>query len=477
MTDPKKRRFTLLFVAALCAPALGFSWVSDDQHVIVDGKLIGSLRNLPALWAHDMMYNSDLGDFGRTSRLDTYRPLTMTTFALDHALWGRRPAGYHLTSLLLHLLATALLLRFAEGALGSCTQGCLVALGFGVHPLLTEAYAWIAGRSDALAAVLVLGALLLLERAEVGKPRLAVWGGLLLLLGGLAKETALLCALPLLVRPTTLRPRRPASCLAVVGAAGFCVLLRAVVLSGLRVGSPAHVSDALRVLPWVLGEGIAGTFVPHDTTIRFLLEDMALGGAWGWAARAAVLVGTGVLAYRLRHRRLLVFGLASFLLLLAPVALVVSMRWFGFGRYLYLPAAFLLPGAIGALGGLRRGPLIAGAWIGALALSHLLCLGDWRDNERLYAAAIRDQPAHSHGWGALGAMRVAHGDVRRGLPLLETAVHKGLPNPRWMRDLADAYMRAGRPADAIAVAGEGLRRFPTDAGLLDFWRRVRETDR
>src|SRR5262249_40398640 len=39
-----------------------------------------------------------------TIYMENYRPLTWVTFGLDYLLWGMDPAGYHLTSLLLHAI-------------------------------------------------------------------------------------------------------------------------------------------------------------------------------------------------------------------------------------------------------------------------------------------------------------------------------------------------------------------------------------
>ena len=48
-----------------------------------------------------------------TFHMGHYIPVTWITFGLDYLLWGMDPAGYHLTSLLLHA-ATALAHLVAE---------------------------------------------------------------------------------------------------------------------------------------------------------------------------------------------------------------------------------------------------------------------------------------------------------------------------------------------------------------------------
>jgi hypothetical protein len=81
-------------------------------------------------------------------------PLTWMTLGLDYVIWGMDPAGYHLTSLVLHVL-TALafyfvLLRLLRAAQGPGElDGAALRLGalfgallFSVHPLRVESVAW-----------------------------------------------------------------------------------------------------------------------------------------------------------------------------------------------------------------------------------------------------------------------------------------------------------------------------------------------
>jgi hypothetical protein len=89
--------------------------------------------------------------------LGHYVPITWLSFALDHAVWGLRPAGYHLTNVLLHAVNAALvsvlaadLLRRATGWPDPiCRLGAAVSALFGgLHPLRVEAVSWVTGRRD-----------------------------------------------------------------------------------------------------------------------------------------------------------------------------------------------------------------------------------------------------------------------------------------------------------------------------------------
>src|SRR3970282_1784881 len=100
-----------------------------------------------------------------------YIPLTWLSLGLDDLLWGLHPAGYHLTSLLLHT-ATALafyfvslrLLRLALPPAPSPAAlrwgAALAALLFAVHPLRVQSGGWATERRDVLSVLFyVLGLL------------------------------------------------------------------------------------------------------------------------------------------------------------------------------------------------------------------------------------------------------------------------------------------------------------------------------
>src|SRR5215467_3808438 len=104
-------------------------------------------------------------------------PLTWITLGFDYVIWGMDPIGYHLTSLVLHLLGSLVfyfvllrLLRIAlEPGSGEDTAlrlGALVgALLFSVHPLRVESVAWITERRDVLSGLFTFLSVLAYLRA------------------------------------------------------------------------------------------------------------------------------------------------------------------------------------------------------------------------------------------------------------------------------------------------------------------------
>jgi hypothetical protein len=151
-------RFPLFATAPLLAilvylPALGNNFVNldDDLYILENPHL---LRPLPELisWALTQTYQS------------LWAPVYWLSLALDRALWGWNPFGFHLTSLLLHaanaLLVARIVHRLAGQAGRSGRVDAFVPLSaaalFALHPVQVESVAWIASRKDVLSALFLL---------------------------------------------------------------------------------------------------------------------------------------------------------------------------------------------------------------------------------------------------------------------------------------------------------------------------------
>ncbi len=88
-----------------------------------------------------------------------FRPLTYTSYLLDHAVWNSLPAGYHLTNLALHLAATAGVLAFLRWLDFSREAAATTAAVFVSMPIQVESVAWMAGRFDVLSGTLTIWAM------------------------------------------------------------------------------------------------------------------------------------------------------------------------------------------------------------------------------------------------------------------------------------------------------------------------------
>ena len=130
-------------------------FLHDDIAIIGENPLVRESGRILEAFQRDYWAVVETNE--RRDRL--YRPLTITSFALNHALGGLNPLGYRIANALFHALASLALfwlcIRFglSRGAAGA------VALLFALHPVHTEAVNAVVARADLMAAAGVFGGL------------------------------------------------------------------------------------------------------------------------------------------------------------------------------------------------------------------------------------------------------------------------------------------------------------------------------
>jgi protein O-mannosyl-transferase len=80
----------------------------------------------------------------------SWYPLTWLSYLLDATVFGKGPAGPHLTNLVLHVGNTVLLFLLLRRLTGAQWRSAFVAALFALHPLHVESVAWIAERKGLL---------------------------------------------------------------------------------------------------------------------------------------------------------------------------------------------------------------------------------------------------------------------------------------------------------------------------------------
>ena len=146
--------------AAFCIFAGTFTnpILHDDIAIIGENPLVRESGRLLEVFQHD--YWAVLETNERRDRL--YRPLTIASFALNHAAGGLNPLGYRIINALFHAFAClALFWLCARFGLSRGAAGA-VSLLFALHPVHTEAVNAVVARADLMAAVGVFGGLGLL---------------------------------------------------------------------------------------------------------------------------------------------------------------------------------------------------------------------------------------------------------------------------------------------------------------------------
>lgn len=166
-----------------------FSYLDDNTLIIDNYPIISNVKNIGLVFGSDAFFSPDKF---------YYRPLLTLSFMADAAIAGALPVVFHFSNILWHILAAILVFRLFLKWQGSRNLALAFSLLFLVHPVLTQAVAWIPGRNDSILTVFVLaGFLAFLNFCD--SPRLLYYIAYLsfLFLALLTKETAIF--LPVLV--------------------------------------------------------------------------------------------------------------------------------------------------------------------------------------------------------------------------------------------------------------------------------------
>jgi hypothetical protein len=187
----------VLAVVAAYASTLFNFWVADDYNYIMPK----SLERVISFF-----------DPTVPSRA-FYRPLNWTSWAIDFAIWGKSPFGWHLSSILFHMVTTIVVACIVYRLLKDWWPAIIAGGLFALQPAHTETVSWIGGRADLVSGLFyfpaVLFFILYLEQRHLREGRPALMYALALLMAIcalLGKEMGVTLPLALLLTDLFLYP-------------------------------------------------------------------------------------------------------------------------------------------------------------------------------------------------------------------------------------------------------------------------------
>ncbi|MGQ0720135.1 MAG: tetratricopeptide repeat protein [Candidatus Eiseniibacteriota bacterium] len=397
-----------LLAAAVHLRSFGAGFTLDDIEIVRDNPLVRSVD--PAV-----LFRSDYWAGYPYADHTLYRPLTMTTYALEHAVHGGSAAGFHAVNVLLHAFATFLLGRLVLRLFADERVAATAAVLFAVHAVHTEVVCGIVGRAEILACLGTLLACFAWFRAPRGSPFWSVLAPVAYFAGMLSKESGVVAPAIIVVTEAMLRKRRwllRGDRRAIVVLAGFAVAaaaflaMRSAAVSGRSIHvALAEATGAERI--WtalrVALEYVGLLLAPIRLSADYPAAVVPIARApWepGTAAAVALLAVLGWLLLRGRARLpAAAWGAAFFLTALFPVSnLPFAIGVSKAERLLYTPSAgfaVLLAGlAVPLLDGRWRRPVLVGLTFAVVALAVMTVRrsGDWRDDCALAAATVATTP-------------------------------------------------------------------------------------
>ena len=376
------------------------------------------------------------------------RPLLKLTYTLNWTS-GLGLFGFHLVNVGLHA-ANAVMLFFLASRIGgrsvSRFAALLPALLFAVHPVQTEAVAYISGRSVSLMAFFYLGSLLAYLRGRERGSRflLYVASPILFLLAAASKEVALTLPFALILCEAARRERDGGKEALRAQAVHWCVLAALAVLLLAHAGYGRLLEACFDIrgatanlLTQVHGIGylLSRLVMPHALNIDPDLPVFS-GGSPALIPEAlllAALLAAGV--FGLIKRSMAGFGILWFFLHLAPTNSFIPRLDVANERQLYLASWGLFLSAAAGADLLREK---RGAWRVTAAAAVLVI--------------------------ALGMLTVSRNTAYRSeVALWKDTVRKSPWKARAWNNLGYAYQQAGRFPDAEAAYLRALRVDPGDA--------------
>jgi Flp pilus assembly protein TadD len=426
---------------------------------------------------------------------DDGRPLASLTFALNYAVGGLNPVGYHVANLGLHLASALVLFGLIRRTLTTPTVApwlseralpvaAASALIWVVHPINSEAVVYVTQRTELLMGLFYLLTLFLARRAHgAERPRPWLWWAAAVAscaASMASKEVA--ASLPLAVVlydraflwgsfREALRARLP-----LYGGLAACWAL----LAALVVYRPGNdsISFSGPVTPWqylmtesgVLLHYLRLCFWPTPLTVVY---DWPIATDWRQAAISgpAVLAMLGAVAWTWGRLPGVAWAASLFFLVLGPTSSFVPiLNEVAAERRMYLPSAAVVTLTVLAAVWLgrsvcppRRGLVATPALTAVLALVTARRCWDYADEVRIWTDTVAKAPGSAIAHNNLGSSLMRAGQPGPAAESYAEAVRLEPDHSGRRFNLGVALARSGKTAEAITHLREAIklkREFP-----------------
>ncbi len=449
----------------------GFIW-DDDLHLTRNPSIVGTL-GFKSIWL---------------TSAATYYPLTLTTFWIEHALWGLAPMPYHLVNVLQHAASGVLLWLVLKrlGVRGAWLGAALWTL----HPVQVESVAWITEMKNTQSCLFYLLSILFfvewLQRPHKTSPMSVRYAVALIcaVLAILSKSSTVM--LPLALMLCTWWLNRRLTVRDIVALAPFFLISAAA--SAWTIWEQKFHSGASGgewTLSWGQRAIVAGLDIwfyigkllwPHPLVFQYPRWEIDAGRTSLYLPLVAAIALFVILWLRRNASAgAAFFAYSYFIALLFPVLGFFDVYYF---RYSFVGDHFQYLASIGPLAAAGAGlTTVFGLFKAEKSISRLagcgliLLLGflTWRqtriyrDPESLWQATIAHNERSWFAHTNLGAHFLESGRIEDASSHLQTAVELNPGVVETHNGVAAAYLRANRSADAAEHSREALKIDPKNA--------------
>ncbi len=450
-----------------------FIYTWDDDVYVVDNVVLRELSadNLKTI------FTSELGA--------NYHPVTYLSLALEYQLFGDNAWGYHLMSLLLHLLCVGLVfyltyLLFDKNILAGLVGGAV----FGLHPMHVESVAWVSERKDVLFMVFLLGSLITYHfYVYKRQKKMLIFAILLAALSMFSKPAAVV--LPALLLLMDWWYKRRISWQILQEKIVFGLLALVVVMLTLKFQSNYEALDKIYV--YSLNERLIFAAYSWTSYLWKFFLPMSLSGFYPYPPLGAslplnilvspiiILLVIGSFFWKGEGSRLYKLSILFFTISLLPVLQIIPVGSSIISeRYTYLPYVGLGFGIAALMNYLKEKytnfQMLQASILTALAI--LMAIGTWqrcqvwKNDITFWSDVIEKQPLAINGYTYLGTTYHKAKEFEKSIELFDEALNI---NPDYWEALVGKGMALYELNDfkqAAQYFTKGLEKTPENLDLL-----------
>ncbi|MBL7157630.1 MAG: tetratricopeptide repeat protein [Candidatus Omnitrophica bacterium] len=476
---PPPKKGTLLISIVLII-ILGFAVYGNS----LKGELIWDDEYLikSNLYLRDSSYLTKLltrpiGD-GAGIESGSYRPLQMLMHMLEFSLWKLDVMGYHIVNTILHILAALGIFWFIYVLFGDFLMAFLTGALFAVHPIHTEAVAYISGRSDSLVTIfIILSLIFYIKYLHSGRAITYTVMLLCSIFAVLSKENGIILPILLLLYHYSFKKRlKIKSFLPVAGICFFYLFLRMTVLK---------IPSFQNIYPTTLLQRIPGFFVAITNYIKLLFLPFSLHMEYGYKifslnnpkAMFGIAITISLLLICVFRRRKkdnpVFFAISWFFITLIPQSNLYPVNAYMAEHWLYLPSVgFFLILARGLAQLYRKNFKTLFALSIIILLSFYIYLtvrqnGYWREPIAFYERTLTFAPESPRVYSDFGVAAYNTGRKDKAIELFKKAVELKPDYAEAFNNLGAVCSDIGKHEEAITFCKKAIELRPDYAGAYN----------
>ena len=454
-------------------------FVFDDRGTIVENKYITSvIEHLPSFFSSSYFKIAEVEA--------SYRPVATFSYHLIYAVFKLDPFGYHLASLILHIINVILVYSLTHILHKNKTASLVAGLIFACHPVLTEAVNGISFNEDLWATLFYLLSLICYTRlnSEDNKFNIGTYvlSLVLYLLGLLSKEMAI--TLPAIIFIYDIITRRPHNekgfvrqilqtlrhriflYLGYAGVSIFYLCLNFLIIIKPTDGqqfSIGSIGERLLYIPYNIFHFIRLAVLPINLSADYVYSYpqnfFDLHNVISVIVVAAIAISSLVVY---KKQKVIFLGIWWFFITLAPVYNLIEIFNPIAERYLYLPLvgfclvlSLLLTDVIHRIFTAHRsiGDLLKISLIVILLVIYSTITiarnRDWKDDLSLWSKTLQTTPNSAPAHGNLGRAYLELGLVEEAISEFRAALRLRPQSYKAHYNLGSAYEKKGLLKEAI----------------------------